>query len=113
MLTRKSVWLYDYDQVKYRTSLQWAASFAAGFVLAVIGGLGVWSAVIRYRSGRGIDIALLSTSAMCIAIAIIEAPAALVYFQRRRKGESTGCFDYEVIENEKDSNGVHHGPDHR
>ena len=113
MPTRKSVWLYDYHHVKYRTGLQWAASFAAGFVLAVIGYIGVWSAAIRYRSGHGIDIALLSISAACIAIAIIEVPAALTYFYRRRKGEPTGYFDYEVMEHEKGSTGVHHGPDHR
>jgi len=112
MPARKSVWLYDYDHVKYRTVIQWAASFAVGFVVAVIGCIGVWSAVIRCRSGHGIDVALLSISASCIAIAIIEVPAALVYFYRRRKGQLTGYFDYDVIESEKSSNGVHHGPDH-
>jgi hypothetical protein len=112
MPTRKSVWLYDYDHVKFRTPLQWALSFAAALVLAAIGCVGVWGEVIRYRSGRGIDGALLPLSAMCIAIAIIELPAALIYFYRRRRAELTGYFDYETID-EKGGNGVHHGSDHR
>jgi hypothetical protein len=113
MPARKSVWLYDYDHVKYRTGVQWAVSFVAGFAVAAIGSIGVWAAVIRYRSGHGIDIALLSISAACIAIAIIEVPAAVVYFCRRRRGEPTGYFDCEVIEHEKGGNGAPHGPDHR
>jgi hypothetical protein len=60
--------------------------------------MGVWSSVIRYRSGHGIDTALLSLSAMCVAIAVIELPAALIYFYRRWRGELPGYFDYEVID---------------
>ncbi len=114
MPTRKSVWLYDYDHVKYRTRLHWALSFAAGLVLAAIGCLGARSTVIRYRSGDGSDTALLALSATCVASAVIELPAALVYFYRRWRAETTGNFDYEVIEDpgQKGSHGVHHGPDH-
>ena len=112
MPTRRSVWLYDYDHVKYRTRLQWMLSFAAGLVLAIFGCLGVWSIVIRYRSGRGIDTAILALSAMCVAMAVIEVPAALVYFYRRSRGEVAGYFDYEVIDRGQGSPGVHHGPDH-
>ncbi len=114
MPTRKSVWLYDYDHVKYRTRLQWTLSVVAGLVLAVIGGMGVWSTVVRYRSGHGIDTAVLALSVMCVAMAVIEFPAALTYFYRRWRGEMTGYFDYEVIDDpsEKGSHGVHHGPDH-
>src|SRR5258706_936653 len=98
MPTRRSVWLYDYDHVKYRTRLQWTLSFAAGFVLAVIGGLGVWSVAIRYRSGSGVDTAILALSMMCVAMAVIEFPAALTYFYRPLRGEVTGYFDYEVVD---------------
>ena len=112
MPTRRSVWLYDYDHVKYRTRLQWTLSFAAGFVLAVIGGLGVWSVAIRYRSGSGVDTAILALSMMCVAMAVIEFPAALIYFYRHSRGEVTGYFNYEVVDRDKSSAGVHHGPDH-
>ena len=114
MPTRKSVWLYDYDHVKYRTRLHWVLSFAAGLVLAAIGCMGVWAVVTRFRSGDGIDTALLALSATCVASAVIELPAALVYFYRRWQGETTGYFDYEVIDDQgqKGSHGVHHGPDH-
>jgi hypothetical protein len=114
MPTRKSDWLYDYAHVKYRTPLQWTLSFAARLVLAGIGCRGVWSVVIRYRSGRGLDTAILALSAMCIAMAIIEFPAAFIYFYRRWRGETTGYFDYEVIDDrgQNGSPGVHHGPDH-
>jgi hypothetical protein len=101
MPTRKSVWLYDYDHVKFRTPLQWGLSLAAGLVLAAIALIGLFGETIRYRSGRGIDSALLPLSVMCLAIATIELPAALVYFYRRRKGEPTGYFDYEIQDHEK------------
>ena len=110
--TRKRVWLYDYDHVKYRTRLQWTLSFAAGFVLAVIGSLGVWSVAVRYRSGRGVDTATLALSVMCVAMAVIEFPAALIYFYRHSRGEVTGYFNYEVVDRDKSSAGVHHGRDH-
>jgi hypothetical protein len=113
MPTRRSVWLYDYDHVKFRTPLHWALSFAAGLVLAVLGCTGIWVEATRYRSGHGIDGALLPLSAMCVAIAVIELPAALIYFYRRTRGEPTDYFDYEVIDQEKGSNGVHHGSDNR
>lgn len=113
MPTRKSVWLYDYDHVKFRTPLQWGLSFVAGLVLAAIASIGLWGETIRYRSGRGIDGALLLLSAMCMAVAIIELPAALVYFYRRRRGELTGYFDYEIVDDEKSGKGVSRSPDHR
>lgn len=112
MPSRKSIWLYDYKHVKYRTRIQWTVSFLAGLVLAAIGCMGVWSTVIRYRSGHGIDTAILALSAMCVAMAFIEFPASLVYFYRRWRGEMTGYFDYEVIDRDQGSPGVHHGPDH-
>jgi hypothetical protein len=115
MPTRKSVWLYDYDHVKYRTGLQWALSFVAGLALAGLGCMGIWSVVIGFRSGVGVDTGLLAISAMCLAMAVIELPAALIYFYRRMRGEMTGYFDYEIVDDDshKDSQGVHHGPDHR
>jgi hypothetical protein len=114
MPTRRSVWLYDYDHVKYRTRLQWALSFVAGIVLAAIGCLGVWSIVIGYRSGRGVDTAILALSATCVAMAVIELPAALIYFYRRSRGEVAGYFDYEVEVTDRGQGtpGVHRGPDH-
>ena len=112
MPTRKSVWLYDYNYVKFRTSLQWALSLAIGLVLAAIASIGLWGETIRYRSGRGIDGALLPLSAMCMAVAIIELPAALVYFYRRRRGELTDYFDYETVDGEKAGNGASRRPDH-
>ncbi|MFZ3342884.1 MAG: hypothetical protein WA609_18700 [Terriglobales bacterium] len=111
MPTRKSVWLYDYDLVKFRTPLQWWLSLAAGIVLATIASVGLWGEIIRYRSGRGVDGALLPLSAMCMAVAIIELPAALVYFYRRRKGELTGYFDYEIVDDENAGNKVFRRPD--
>ena len=101
MPTRKSVWLYDYDHVKYRTGLQWALSFVAGLALACLGCMGIWSVIIGFRSGLGIETGLLAISAMCLA-------------NRRVRGEMTGYFDYEIVDDgsHKDSQGVHHGPDH-
>ena len=114
MPSRKSVWVYDYDHVKYRTRLQWALSFTAGCVLAIIGCMGIWSVVTGFRSGLGMETGLLALSAMCLAMAVIELPAALIYFYRRLRGETTGFFDYEVVDDgsQKSGQGVHHGPDH-
>jgi hypothetical protein len=112
MPTRKSVWLYDYDHVKFRTPLQWALSLAAGLVFAAIASIGLWGETIRYRSGRGIDGALLPLSAMCMAIAIIELPAALLYFYRRRRGQLTGNFDYEIVNDEGTGNRASRKPGH-
>jgi hypothetical protein len=77
-----------------------------------IASIGLWAETIRYRSGRGIDGALLPLSAMCMAVAIIELPAALVYFYRRRRGELTGYFD-ERVDDEKSGKGEFRRPDHR
>lgn len=114
MPLRKSFWLYSYDQVKYRTPIQWGVLFAVGLVLALLAGVGVWSTVYQYKSRHTVDTALVALTVMCFGMAFVELPAALIFFYRRWRGEITGYFDYEVLtDGDADTtNGVDHGPDH-
>ena len=112
MPQRRNFWLYKYDQVKYRTPLQWSALLIVSVVFAGFGSVATWAAVIQYRSKNSVDVALIATAAAFLAAAVIELPAAAIFFFRRWRGEIVGYFDYEVIEDEK-SDGVHNGPDHR
>ena len=112
MPRRKSFWLYDYDQVKYRTPFQWGSLLIISAVFAGFGGVAAWAVVAQYTSKHSVDIALIAVAAAFLAAAVIELPAAAIFFLRRWRGEIVGYFDYEVIEHEKSSNGVHHGPDH-
>jgi len=55
MPQRKSFWLYDYDQVKYRTPLQWGALLIISLVFAVFGSVAAWAVVIQYTSKHTVD----------------------------------------------------------
>jgi hypothetical protein len=112
---RKNYWLYRYDQVKYRTPLQWGVLFFVSIILAAIGSLGVWSVVRQYNAKHGLGTGVLALAAMSLAIAAIELPAAVIFFYRRWRGEMTEYFDYEVMNetDQKRTDGVHHGSDHR
>ncbi len=106
--------MYDYDQVKYRTPLQWGASLILSFIFAVFGCVVLWAVVGEYKSKHELDTGLIAVAAMCLGLAIIELPASAIFFYRRWRGEITGYFDYEVlgtIDHGKD--GVNHGSDHR
>lgn len=107
--------MYDYDQVKYRTLLQWGTLLVISFVFGIFGCVAAWAVVTQYTSKHTPNIALAATAAAFLAAAVIELPAAVIFFYRRWRGEIIGYFDYEVVlDPDKDSaDGVHHGPDHR
>jgi H+/Cl- antiporter ClcA len=114
MPQRKNFWMYDYDQVKYRTPIQWGSLLILSFIFAVFGSAVLWAVVGEYRSKHELDTALLAVGAAFLCGAIIELPASAIFFYRRWRGEITGYFDYEVLgASEHDKDGVHHGPDHR
>ena len=115
MPQRKSFWLYNYDQIKYRTPLQWSILLAVGVVLTLFGSLGVWSIAGQYNAKHSVDLVLIALTAMCLAMAVIELPAALIFFYRRWQGEITGYFDYEIVRSEDEgrADGVSHGSGHR
>jgi hypothetical protein len=115
MPQRKSFWLYDYDQVKYRTPLQWGTLLVIACALAAFGSLCAWAVVAEYKSKHGLDTGLIALAAAFLAMAVIELPAALIFFYRRWRGEILGYFDYEVVNdaNAESTSGVNHGPDHR
>ncbi len=97
MPQRKSFWLYDYDQVKYRTPLQWGVLLMLSFVFASFGSLVAWVVIAQYGSKRTVNVALTAVAAAFLAAAAIELPAGLIFFYRRWRGEILGYFDYEVV----------------
>jgi uncharacterized membrane protein YsdA (DUF1294 family) len=107
--------MYDYDQVKYRTPLQWGTLLVISFVFGVFGSVAAWAVVTQYTSKHTLNIALMATAAAFLAAAVIELPAAAIFFCRRWRGEIIGYFDCEVVmDPDKDSaDGVNHGSDHR
>ena len=115
MPQRKSFWMYDYDQVKYRTPLQWGAYFILALVFAIFGCVVLWAVFSEYKSKHWLDTGLIAIAAMCLGGAIIELPASAVFLYRRWRGDITGYFDYEVVmdADRGSTDGVEHGPDHR
>jgi hypothetical protein len=115
MTQRKSFWMYDYDQVKYRTPVHWGASLILSVIFSVFGCVVLWAVVGEYKSKHELDTGLIAIAVMCLGLAIIELPASVIFFYRRLRGEITGYFDYEVaMEADRGSiNGVNHGSDHR
>jgi uncharacterized membrane protein len=114
MLQRKRFWLYDYDQVKYRTPLQWGILLVVSFIFATFGSAVALAVVTQYRSEHTLNVALIAVTAAFLAAAVIEFPAAVIFFYRRRRGEIMGYFDYEVLADANHGrNEVDHGSDHR
>jgi len=114
MPQRKSFWLYDYDQVKYRTPLQWGILLVVSSIFATFASAVALAVVTQYRSEHTLNVALMAVAAAFFAAAIVELPAAVIFFYRRRRGEITGYFDYEVLSDaDHGRNEVDHGTDHR
>ena len=108
---RRGLGLFDYDQVKHRTPFQQTASGILGCLALGLGAAIVW-VMWSSKTGTWIDI-LFAVAAL--AYGLINAPVGIVYWFRRSRGELTGYFDYEVVdqENERHGKGVDHAPDHR
>jgi len=109
---RKGLWLLHYDQVKYRTPFQQAASVILGclaLVYAATFGWIMWSA----KTGTWMGVIIIVAA---FAYGLINAPAGIIYWLRRWRGEVTDYFDYEVVEPGGDDDSVEgesHAPDHR
>jgi len=113
MPQRKSFWMYNYDQVKYRTPTQWGLFLFLSLLFAVLGCGFLWVAVKEFRSKNELDTAYIAFAAMLLGGAVIELPASLTFFYRRWRGEITGYFDYEVSPGaENNKVGEDHGSDH-
>src|SRR5271166_2220191 len=108
---QKGLWLFDHDQVKYRTPFQQTASAILG-CLAL--GYAVSALLVMWSSKSGTWMSLLFLVA-ALAYGLTNAPVGIIYWIRRGRGEITECFDHEVESGGRDSGsrGANHAPDHR
>ena len=114
MPQRKNFWVWDYDQVKYRTPVQWGCLLILSFVFAVFGSAVLWAVIREYKARHELNTGLAAVSAMFLGVAIIELPASFVFFYRRWRGEILGYFDYEILdETDQDKGGINHGSGYR
>jgi hypothetical protein len=108
---RKGLWLFDYEQVKYDTPFQHTASSILG-CLALAFAVVVFWAMWASRTGTWMD-ALFVVAALAYGLA--SAPVGIISWIRRRRGEPTELFDYELVKpgKEEGPKGSDHAPNHR
>jgi hypothetical protein len=111
---RKDVWLFPYKDIKYTTRLQWRLHLILGVSTLILGTLALVALLQTAKRGNFDFVAMLI--AICVVlVGLLYAPAAIIYFIRRRRGEPTDFFEYEVVDRCQHANrddGGSHAPDH-
>jgi hypothetical protein len=94
--SRKGIWLFDYKDIKYYSRLQWLLHLISG--LAALS-FGIAMAIVIVTQAKHGEVELIPVVfAICgILWGVLYAPAAIIYFVRRIRGEPTDFFDYEVV----------------
>jgi hypothetical protein len=97
MPERRGVWLYSYDQVKHRTRMEWIGSLVIGLFFLILGvpfGISMWQ--ISTDSGLIGRAAAMVLPLAFVAVALVEFPAALIYFYRKSRCIPVDIWDCET-----------------
>ncbi len=92
---RKGVWLHSYDNIKHRTAVEWFANSVLGALGLIFGIFILW--VVATHEARTGDVGtsvLIALAAICFGL--VEFPAAVIYYYRRRHGKPVDVWDYET-----------------
>lgn len=111
---RKDIWLFPYKDIQYTTLLQWRLHLTLGLCALILGSVTLAALLVAAKRGNVDFMAILITTCVLLA-GLLYAPAAIIYFIRRRRGEPTDFFDYEVVNHDQHANrddGGSHAPDH-
>ena len=111
---RKDIWLFPYATIKHNSRLDWRLQLILGLVALVFGSVSLIFLIQQAMHG---DFEFVPTLlAICAVLAgVLYVPAAIIYFARRRRGEPTDFFDYEVTAHGQHTTrdeGATHAPDH-
>ena len=112
---RKGIWLFDYQDIKYNSRLQWGLHLIFG-LSALIFGFRTLILLIRHAKHAHFEFVPVVFATCSVLLGLLYAPAAIIYFIRRRRGEPTDIFDYEVLHRGQqtiDTDGDPDAPDHR
>ncbi len=97
MSRRKGIWLFDYEDIKYKTTFGMIAWLVLGIGGLVGGSVLLWLIIGRWGNNATLlskaIILVIPVAMICYGIAF--APAAFLYFLRRRRGEPLGVWDHE------------------
>ncbi|MGE5206657.1 MAG: hypothetical protein ACM3PW_13655, partial [Chlamydiota bacterium] len=97
MSRRRGIWLFDYEDIKHKTPFSMFAWLVLGTGALAGGSAFLWLIIGRWSNNATLlskTISLVIPGAMiCYGIAF--APAGLIYFLRRRRGEALGMWDHE------------------
>ena len=94
---RKGIWLFEYKDIKYHSRLQWSLHLISGLAALIFGSVFLAALVVEGERGKWEPTSILI--AICVLTwGVIYAPAAIIYFIRRCRGEPTDFFDYEVVD---------------
>ena len=106
---RKGIWLFDYKDIKYESRLQWFLHLILGLVALGFGF--AMCALIIFQAKRGSLEFIPILFAICSLLwGLLYAPAAVIYFIRRHRGEPTDVFDYEIVNSQKQQSSMDKDP---
>jgi hypothetical protein len=112
---RRGIWLHPYKDIRYYGALQWTLCLVGGIVAILFGALLLL--LVFSASPHGVmDLPVILLGCAALLWGLLYAPAAIIYFLRRRRGEMTDFFDYDVVhpgKQRKQSPGEHDASDRR
>jgi hypothetical protein len=92
----RGVWLYSYEYIRTRTKFVWIASFILGLITSAFAVACLWGVVHEFRKDERIDGGLIGIAGMLAGIGLLEVPAGIIYFWRRRRGEPVDLWQVET-----------------
>ena len=95
--SRKGIWLFEYSDIKYETRLQWRLHLISGSIALIVGSVMLVVLIVQAKRGD-FELVPILFATCGVLWGILYAPAAVIYFIRRRRGEPTDFFDYEVVD---------------
>jgi len=106
--------LFEDKDIKYNSRLQWSLYMISGSLALVLGSIAL-IALIRQAVHGDLELVPILFATCGVLWGVLYAPAAIIYFVRRRRGEPTDFFDYQVVEpggnTTLEQHGDYHAPD--
>jgi hypothetical protein len=112
---RNGIWLFDYQDIKYNSRLQWSLHLIFGGSALVFGSVTLF-ALLRQAMHGDVEFVPIVMATCALLVGLLYAPAAVIYFFRRNRGEPTDFFDYDVLDRGRqtsNTDGDSDAPDHR